>query len=71
MSSNLNIQDFPDDVCLLSEIGWMNNDYSFDEETIAADIGSLDPVVAAPITEEALADCAAQKIDELTSYASE
>merc|ERR1711892_1104930 len=62
---------YSDDACILSEIGWMNNDYSFNEETIMADIGSLDATVAAPITEDAMAECAAEKIEEMTSDASE
>ena len=35
-----------------------------------ADIGSLDATVAAPITEDAMAECAAEKIEEITSDAS-
>jgi len=62
---------YTDDACILSEIGWMNNDYSFNEESIMVDIGSLDATVAAQITEDAMAECAAEKIEEMTSDASE
>jgi len=42
-------QEYADDACVLQSIGWMNEDFDFDEATIEADVTSLDPVVTAPL----------------------
>merc|ERR1712193_420354 len=42
-------EEYADDACVLQSIGWMNEDFDFDEATIEADVTSLDPVVTAPL----------------------
>merc|ERR1711988_587850 len=41
-------EEYADDACVLQSIGWMGNDFEFDEDQIEADVMSLDPVVTAP-----------------------
>merc|ERR1712211_93456 len=40
-------EEYADDACVLQSIGWMGNDFEFDEDQIEADVMSLDPVVTA------------------------
>merc|ERR1712111_257784 len=42
-------EEYADDACVLQSIGWMGNDFEFDEDQIEADVMSLDPVVTAPL----------------------
>merc|ERR1712088_35741 len=42
-------EEYADDACVLQSIGWMGNDFEFDEDQIEADVMSLDPVVTASL----------------------
>merc|ERR550519_2766043 len=42
-------QEYSDDACVLQSIGWMDDEYNFDNATIMDDLNSLDPTVTDPI----------------------
>merc|ERR1712192_70201 len=44
-------EEYADDACVLQTIGWMDEDFDFNEEAIVSDVTSLDPVVTGPLFE--------------------
>merc|ERR1719181_357967 len=50
-----------------SSIGWMGNDFEFDEDQIEADVMSLDPVVTAPLF-AGHEDCVDQVMDYVEDH---
>merc|ERR1739844_609095 len=55
-------EEYADDACVLQTLGWMDEDFEFNEEAIHSDVLSLDPVVSAPLF-EGHEDCVNQVMD--------
>merc|ERR1711915_407416 len=60
-------EEYADDACVLQSIGWMGNDFEFDEDQIEADVMSLDPVVTAPLF-AGHQDCVDQVMDYVEDH---
>merc|ERR1712013_243389 len=60
-------EEYADDACVLQSIGWMGNDFEFDEDQIEADVMSLDPVVTAPLF-AGHEDCVDQVMDYVEDH---
>merc|ERR1711962_1397946 len=55
-------EEYADDACVLQSIGWMNNNFDFDEEVISSDVASLDPAVTGPLF-AGHEECVAEVVD--------
>merc|ERR1712037_723468 len=60
-------EEYADDACVLQTIGWMNENFDFNEEVIEADVTSLNPVVSAPLFEHHPA-CVAEVMDYVEDH---
>merc|ERR1712013_421174 len=60
-------EEYADDSCVLQSIGWMGNDFEFDEDQIEADVMRLDPVVTAPLF-AGHEDCVDQVMDYVEDH---
>merc|ERR1712032_1213073 len=56
-----------DDACVLQSIGWMNDNFDFNEDAIMSDVSSLDPVVTAPLM-AGHEDCVADVVDYVEDH---
>jgi hypothetical protein len=59
--------EYADDACVLQTLGWMDEDFEFNEEAIHSDVLSLDPVVSAPLF-EGHEDCVNQVMDYVEDH---
>lgn len=57
-------QEFTDDGCVLKQIGWMDAEGNHLEDEIHADLATLAEGVQAGLSEQAVADCVAEKMAE-------
>merc|ERR1712001_448299 len=60
-------EEYADDACVLQTLGWMDEDFEFNEEAIHSDVLSLDPVVSAPLF-EGHEDCVNQVMDYVEDH---
>merc|ERR1712088_1053306 len=61
------MEEYKDDACVLQTIGWMNENFDFDDEAIESDVTSLDPVVTAPLFEHH-EGCVAEFMDYVENH---
>merc|ERR1712203_990321 len=61
------MEEYADDACVLQTIGWMNENFDFNAETIESDVTSLDPVVTAPLFEHH-EGCVAEVMDYVEDH---
>merc|ERR1712112_662275 len=59
--------EYADDACVLMTLGWMNENFDFNEDAIMADVASLDPVVTGPLS-EGHEDCVAEVMDYIEDH---
>jgi len=60
-------EEYADDACVLQSIGWMNDNFDFNEDAIMSDVSSLDPVVTAPLM-AGHEDCVAEVMDYVEDH---
>merc|ERR1712141_126756 len=60
-------EEYADDACVLQTIGWMDENFDFDEDAIEADVTSLNPVVSAPLFEHH-PTCVAEVMDYVEDH---
>merc|ERR1712233_30610 len=60
-------EEYADDACVLQSIGWMDEDFEFNEDAIMSDVSSLDPVVTGPLF-EGHEDCVAEVLDYVEDH---
>merc|ERR1712222_299664 len=60
-------EEYADDACVLQSIGWMNDNFDFNEDAIMSDVSSLNPVVTAPLM-AGHEDCVADVMDYVEDH---
>eukprot|EP00088_Acartia_fossae_P011966 TRINITY_DN16105_c0_g1_i1.p1 TRINITY_DN16105_c0_g1~~TRINITY_DN16105_c0_g1_i1.p1 ORF type:complete len:222 (+),score=99.49 TRINITY_DN16105_c0_g1_i1:9-674(+) len=58
-------EEFSDDGCVLQQIGWMDADGNELKDAVMADLATLNPGVQAGLSEEAMAECAADMLADM------
>merc|ERR1712037_956051 len=61
------MEEYADDACVLQTIGWMNEDFDFNEGAIESDVMSLNPIVTAPLFEHH-EECVAEVMDYVEDH---
>merc|ERR1712112_216919 len=58
---------YADDACVLMTLGWMNENFDFNEDAIMSDVASLDPVVTGPLF-DGHEDCVAEVMGDVENH---
>merc|ERR1712080_39402 len=64
-------EEYSDDGCVLQSIGWMDENFDFVNETIGADLMSLDPVVTSHMGDDNFPNCVDMAMQHMEDGAGE
>ena len=59
--------EFAGHACMLSSLGWVDENGQEDNATIAADLGTLNPAVTAQLSEEVIGQCVMAVLERMSS----
>merc|ERR1719492_776750 len=60
------MEEFEGELCVFSELGWLDNSGNFSKETVEADMATLSPNVTAALSDENMDACIAYAMEEMS-----